>query len=173
MGVNEPPAAYGEGPRQESIARDHPAQTREIRKRGICRQRQNEHEVQLETKGDLINEESLWLSPNGRYLIIKTSVKEIPSSWNSYEDAVLQMQTRGQRLKGAFSFIYQFELIDTYSGHSEFLIDAPLAQGDSDVIWASDSSAVVISGTYLSLDIGGCQTIPKRLRHPSYGQLPP
>src|SRR5260370_41869759 len=107
----------------------------------FSKRREDEREVQIKTKGDLINEHSLWLSPNGRYLIVKTSVQEIPVSWNAYEDAFLQLYTRGRHLKGAFSFIYQYELFDTYSGQSEVLIDAPLAHGGSDVIWSSDSSA--------------------------------
>jgi hypothetical protein len=43
-------------------------------------------------------------------------------------------------------------LIDTHSGQSEFLIDAP-GRDDPDVIWATDSSGVVTSGTYLPLDV--------------------
>jgi hypothetical protein len=101
----------------------------------------------------LINEDSLWRSPNGRYLVVKTSVKEIPASWNDYEDAVLKLQTRGPHLKGAFTFTYQYELIDTHSGTSEVLMDAPLAHGDSDALWKFDSSAIVLSGTYLPLDV--------------------
>jgi dipeptidyl aminopeptidase/acylaminoacyl peptidase len=120
----------------------------------FSKRRQDEHEVRLQAKGDLINERWLSLSPNGRYLLVKTSVKEIPTSWKAYEDAFLQVQTRGRHLQGTFSFIYQYEVFDTYSGQGEVLIDAPLARGGSDVIWSSDSSAVVISGTYLPLDVG-------------------
>ena len=117
----------------------------------FLQRRHDKYELRLQVKGDLINERSLWLSPNGRYLIVRTSVKEIPMSWNAYEDAFLQLYTRGRHFKGAFSFIYQYELFDTNSGQSEVLIDAPLARGGSDVIWGSDSSAVAISGTYLPM----------------------
>jgi dipeptidyl aminopeptidase/acylaminoacyl peptidase len=120
----------------------------------FSKRRRDEHEVQIKTKGDL-TEELLWLSPNGRYVIVRTSVQEIPESWKAYEyeDVLLQFVTRGRRVKGAFSNVYRYELIDTGSGKSEFLIDAPLAYEDLDLIWAFDSSAIVISGTYLPLDV--------------------
>jgi dipeptidyl aminopeptidase/acylaminoacyl peptidase len=120
----------------------------------FSKRRQDEHEVQIKTKEELIGE-SLWLSPNGRYVVVRTSVEEIPDSWKAYqyEDALQQFVTRGRHVKGVFTNIYQYELIDADSGKSEFLIDAPLAYGDLDLIWASDSSAIVISGTYLPLDV--------------------
>jgi dipeptidyl aminopeptidase/acylaminoacyl peptidase len=118
----------------------------------FSKRRQDDHEVQIKTKGNLIVQ-SLWPSPNGRYVIVQTSVGEPSESWEAYEDALLQFQIRGRHVKGGVSFICcQPELIDTESGQTEFLIDAP-AQDDPDVIWASDSSAVVISGTYLPLDV--------------------
>ena len=115
--------------------------------------RRDEHEVQIKTKGDLIDG-SLWISPNGRYVIVKVSVEDIPTNWKAYEDVLLQFQIRGRHGKGALSSVCcQYELIDTDSGQSELLIDAPLALNDSEVIWASDSSAIVTSGTYLPLDV--------------------
>lgn len=118
----------------------------------FSKRRQHEHEVQIKTKGYL-TEKSLWPSPNGRYVIVQTSVEEPPASWEAYEDVLLQFQIRGRHVKGAVSFVCcRSELIDTDSGQSEFLIDAP-TQDDSDVIWAADSSAVVISDTYLPLNV--------------------
>ena len=119
----------------------------------FSRGRHGKQDVLIKTKGNLVNQDSLWLSPNGRYLIVRTFAKEIPASWSSYEDSFLQLQTRGRHIKGALNFVYQYELVNTDSGQSEFLIDAPLARGDSDVIWSADSSAVVISGTYLPLGV--------------------
>jgi dipeptidyl aminopeptidase/acylaminoacyl peptidase len=118
----------------------------------FSKRRLDEHEVQLKTKGDLIDE-SLWLSPNGRYMIVSTSAVEPPVSWRSYKDVFIQLATRGGHVKRARSDMYEYELIDINSGKSEFLIDAPIAIGYSDVVWASDSSSIVIAGTYLPLDV--------------------
>jgi hypothetical protein len=119
----------------------------------FSKRRREEQEVQIKTKGDIIDR-SLWISPNGRYVVVKASIEEIPTNWRAYRDDLLQFQIRGQRVKSALSSVCcQYELIDTHSGRSEFLIDAPVALRHSDVIWASDSTAVVASGTYLPLDV--------------------
>ena len=140
-------------PLPDLVAGENRFMSKAINKLFSRRGRQGEREAQIKTRGNLVNEDSLWLSPNGRYLIVRTFAEEIPASWSAYEDAFLQLQTRGWHVKGALNFVYQYELVNTDSGQSDFLIDAPLARDDSDVIWSSDGGAVVISGTYLPLDV--------------------
>jgi len=125
----------------------------EVIKELFSKRRQDDHEVQLKTKGEL-REESLWLSPNGRYVVVMTLVQDPPASWTAYEDVFVQLALRGRHVKTALAPpVYQYELIDFNLDKSEIVIDAPVAIGNANVIWAPDSSAFVISRTYLPLDV--------------------
>lgn len=90
------------------------------------------------------------LSPDGRYLVVKTMItEEPPTEWSEYQDRWIQ---QGIREVGSSPGMYRFELIDTTSLKAQPLLNAPTGFAHSDILWAPDSRSVVIAGTYLPLD---------------------
>jgi dipeptidyl aminopeptidase/acylaminoacyl peptidase len=96
----------------------------------------------------------LRLSPDGKYLLLTTSVVNIPESWSQYEDPQQRLFIRANRPDTGFaSYISQFTLVDTQNGHSRPLLNAPLsAHGRPDAAWSPDSRSVIVANTYLPLD---------------------
>ena|ERR1700722_8512410 len=97
---------------------------------------------------------ALWPSPNGLYLIVETPVVDIPKTWEDYQDFWLQTHIRStNRERGS---VLQYRLLDIVSQQTEALLDAPTG-GDvcisGSVMWSLDSNSVVVSGTYLPLDV--------------------
>jgi dipeptidyl aminopeptidase/acylaminoacyl peptidase len=115
-------------------------------------QRGSDQEVLLETHGPKV-EPSLWLSPDGKYILVRTlMIDDPPRSWRQYEDDELQTEIRSKHSNGEPLLIYQYEVIDTTSGEHHILINAPMGDHHRDVGWSPDSHSVVVSGTYLPLD---------------------
>ena len=97
----------------------------------------------------------LHLSPAGQYLIVKTSVREVPERWAEYDDPDIKTVLRVKAGPVSDTRILHYELIDTRTGKAETLLDAPTTYRSGDVLWALDSKSVILSGTYLPLDRGG------------------
>jgi len=97
-----------------------------------------------------------WLSPNGRYLIVETYVNEVPEAWRDYEDRSLQLVLRSDPANRAKA-LSRYELMDAASHKTEALLDAPAGGGGSctptAVIWSPDSNSVIVSATYLPLNV--------------------
>ena len=93
----------------------------------------------------------LFLSPNGRYLVLKTDATDVPPSWSQYVDENIRAVVRRKPAPGTPSRILQFELMDTQTGHSEVLLDAPTTYSPADVLWSPDSQSVLLCSTYLPL----------------------
>jgi dipeptidyl aminopeptidase/acylaminoacyl peptidase len=94
----------------------------------------------------------LYLSPNGQYLIVKTSVREVPERWAEYDDPDIKTVLRVKAGPLSDTRILHYELIDTRTGKAETLLDAPTTYRSGDVLWAPDSKSLILSGTYLPLD---------------------
>jgi dipeptidyl aminopeptidase/acylaminoacyl peptidase len=97
----------------------------------------------------------LYLSPNGQYLVVKTSVREVPERWADYDDLDIKTVLRVKAGPVSDTRILHYELIDTRTGKAEALLDAPTTYRCGDVLWAPDSQSVILSGTYLPLDLAG------------------
>ena len=97
----------------------------------------------------------LYLSPNGHYLIVKTSVRKVPEQWAEYDDINIKTTLRVKTGPLSDSRILHYELIDIRTGKVEPLLDAPATYRSGDVLWAPDSKSVILSGTYLPLDGAG------------------
>jgi dipeptidyl aminopeptidase/acylaminoacyl peptidase len=95
----------------------------------------------------------LWLSPDGKYLIVLTQVKNLPEAWKGYADARIQMAFRRNLPKGAPSLVRRYVLIDTSDGTNQPLVDAPVGSTGSEVAWSPDGRSVVITDVYLPLDV--------------------
>ncbi|MFZ0737547.1 MAG: hypothetical protein WAM96_10700 [Candidatus Acidiferrales bacterium] len=111
-----------------------------------------ENEVLVRTSGKIAGS-PLWLSPNGRYLILKTAPDQFPDSWMDYEDRKLQLGLREKSSAGTLMLIFRYELIDVTSLRCRILLNAPIRAWYSRVIWSPNSRSVVVSGTYLPLDV--------------------
>lgn len=95
----------------------------------------------------------LFVSPNGRYLIVKTDMTDVPGSWRKYDDEGIHSVFRRMPPKGQPSRILHYELIDLRNGRSSALLDSPTTYSSSDVLWAPDSKSLLLCGTYLPLDV--------------------
>jgi dipeptidyl aminopeptidase/acylaminoacyl peptidase len=110
----------------------------------------------LKTRGWL-EPTHLWLSPDGRRLLLETFRTEAPpGTWRQYDDQYLRQQVASARngVGGEFFLIQQLELIDTQSDIVQVLVNAPIASLHSpSAVWSPDSQSVVVAGTYLPLDV--------------------
>jgi dipeptidyl aminopeptidase/acylaminoacyl peptidase len=95
----------------------------------------------------------LFISPDGRYLLVKTDATELHKSWREYANTAIQAVFRRKLPKGQPTRILRYELIDLRNGSSSVLLDAPTTYSLSDVLWAPDSKSVLLCGTYLPLDV--------------------
>lgn len=92
------------------------------------------------------------LSPDGAYLLIQTAAIQASKMWSEYEDQFLKVATRHPSQNGRTN-ILQYELVDTATGASRVLFDAPIASFGSEMAWSSDSKSVVVSDVYLPLNV--------------------
>ena len=93
------------------------------------------------------------LSPDGNYLVVQTEVPEIPGTWGEYEDSFLQVMMRHRASWGVRTRIFHYELVDTRTGASQSLLDAPIGVEVSEAAWSPDSKSVIVSDVYLPLSI--------------------
>lgn len=96
--------------------------------------------------------DDLFLSPDGRYLILKTDVRTLPKRWEEYGDQTVQTVFRRLVPQGSTSGLLGYELIDIDTNKAMPLLDAPASFSSSDVIWSPDSQSVLLCGVYLPLD---------------------
>ena len=95
----------------------------------------------------------LFLSPDGRYLVVKTDATEIPEEWSEYEDPYLQGVFRIKPHKGVATRILRYELIDIRARSTKVLLDSPATYARADVLWSPDSKSLLLCGVYLPLDV--------------------
>jgi dipeptidyl aminopeptidase/acylaminoacyl peptidase len=88
-------------------------------------------------------------SPDGKYLVVTTRVIDIPENWKDYEDPYFG----GKLLKTSDAFVERYTVIDTNSGTSRPLVDAPVGPHGSEIVWSQDSRSVLVAGVYLPLNI--------------------
>jgi Prolyl oligopeptidase family len=101
----------------------------------------------VDIEGNLPPTHPLYLSPNGRYLVVLPIVSAIPENWKAYEEDLLQ------RLLKAGS-VLSYELVDTEERTSRPLVDAPPSPtGPYEAAWLPDSQSIIISGIYLPWNI--------------------
>lgn len=106
--------------------------------------------------------DDLFLSPDGRYLILKTDVRTLPRRWEEYDDQTVQTVFRRQVPQGSSSGLLGYELIDIETKKAMLLLDAPASFSSSDVMWSPDSQSVLLCGVYLPLDVTDPTELNKR-----------
>jgi hypothetical protein len=102
---------------------------------------------------DRLDGEPIYLSPDGRYLIVKTNLRYVPQGWGDYKDPLLRMIIRNKVPKGSRTWMIRYELVNTRTGESQVLLDGPVSYYGSDVLWLEDSKSVVLTGVYLPLNV--------------------
>ena len=114
-----------------------------------------EAETKIATQGRIsgIVHCEMSLSPDGAYLLIQTEATHISNTWREYEDQFLQPSMHQSGPPGAHTGIFQYELVDTITGTSQVLSDAPIPTLGSEMAWAPDSKSVVVSNVYLPLNV--------------------
>ncbi len=90
------------------------------------------------------------VSPDGRYVVCAALVDDVPETWHGYSDRWIRVAAKESKLRRS-SDLRRFVLIDTGTGRSSILLNAPSTLS-SRVAWAPDSRSVVISDTFLPLD---------------------
>jgi dipeptidyl aminopeptidase/acylaminoacyl peptidase len=109
--------------------------------------------AKLTPDGKLVGGSPLYLSPDGRHLIVETMVSRIAPEWNNYHNQALESQLHLERTPGERHLIYQFQIVDLASRKSRPLFNSPIPTGEyPDVVWAPDSKSVMLSGILLPLD---------------------
>ena len=109
-------------------------------------------ETKIATQGRIRWGSAMSLSPDGAHLLIQTEATHVSPAWSGYEDEFLKRITRQPVPKGGYTNISQYELVDTVTGVSQVLIDAPIANY-SEMAWSPDSMSVVVSSMYLPLNV--------------------
>ncbi len=106
---------------------------------------------------DIVDTKPLSVSPNGKYILAASPVSSPPDSWMEYHYPFLQSLLRSKQTKGTqervLSAINKYIVIDSTTGQVRTLLDAPIGDSSSEVVWAADSGSVIISDVYLPLDV--------------------
>ncbi|HEY2468236.1 MAG TPA: hypothetical protein VGI45_10435 [Terracidiphilus sp.] len=126
-----------------------------VRKRGAP------GEVRIKTQDEIVSD-SISLSPNGRYLLLKAGVGQIPEIWGNYEDAWLRLITRGTSSFQNHPLIFRYDVFDTETEQLYALMNAPINRGHAGFAWSPDSRSIVMSEIYLPLT--GCEERDRALR---------
>jgi dipeptidyl aminopeptidase/acylaminoacyl peptidase len=109
----------------------------------------------LKTQGKIavnLSKANFALSPDGRYVVLLTDPLHVPALWAKYQDPSFREIIARKAPPGNRTYAYQYELVDTQTGRTRFLLDSPVSYL-SEVGWAPDSKSLVVTGTYLPLDV--------------------
>jgi dipeptidyl aminopeptidase/acylaminoacyl peptidase len=106
----------------------------------------------LETQAKVETRIEPALSPNGKYVVIATEVREFPDYWKDYTDPDIRFNVSAKLGPGQTTWLQRLELIDTTTHQSRFLISSPAGVYGSEVAWSPDSSSVALTRVFLPLD---------------------
>ncbi len=92
-----------------------------------------------------------FLSPDGKYIVTSAHLREMQSTWREYTEPWVRARVSAQLAPGQVSWLERFELIETTSGKSRVLLNAPAYVREGTVAWAPDSRSVAVDGVMLPL----------------------
>ncbi len=114
----------------------------------------HEAETKIATQGRIVGGGvEMSLSPDGAQVLLKTEATYVSNRWSEYDDQFLKTAALHPASKGGHTGIFQYELVDTVTGASQVLFDAPIPTDGSEMAWSPDSKSVVVSDVYLPLSI--------------------
>jgi dipeptidyl aminopeptidase/acylaminoacyl peptidase len=120
----------------------------------------------VETADFLTDWEPLSMAPDGHSALVSVYLKNVPQEWAEYEDEILRPYLLEERKIGEYSNVRQYMLLDTNKKKLAPFIDAPLSARATGFAWVDDGQSVVISGTYLPLDVVDAGARKQRARLP-------
>lgn len=123
-------------------------------------------DLKLSTAGQLdARTPELSVSPNGRYVLVKTNAIRVPDLWRDYEDEWIRAALRQKLPAGFPTRISQYELFDLETGNRSVLLNAPVSSAPTPVIWSPDSRSLMLSAVHLPLDINDAREREARRVH--------
>lgn len=115
--------------------------------------REGEAAKRIPTENLLLNTQPPSLSPDGRYALVKVFVRHVPHLWEGYKNRLIRSRVEATRMPGSASGLPQYMLLNVKTGHLSPLLNAPTLSHADGFAWAPDGESVVLSGTYLPLDV--------------------
>jgi len=95
---------------------------------------------------------TLSLCPSGRYALVEGRARQVPTIWSGYKDRLLHEFVTARRQQNAISMVERYLLLDTTTGVSDSLINAPKSWEHDEFVWVSGGQSIVLSNAYLPLD---------------------
>jgi dipeptidyl aminopeptidase/acylaminoacyl peptidase len=94
----------------------------------------------------------LSLSPDGRQLVAKVNLTDVPAEWHAYQDAVLVRVLARGLPPDSLSWVFRYVVIDVDSGCVRNLFNGPLSYHGSEVLWGRGSRSVILTGVFLPIE---------------------
>jgi dipeptidyl aminopeptidase/acylaminoacyl peptidase len=126
---------------------------------------------------------AIWMSPSGRYAVVLMPALAVPSHWIAYragapesryvEDAVV---TAPDTVTARLSSKLRYAVVDLETRQARPLLDAPSGSiartfGPTAVYWRDDERSVIVSHTYLPLDVGDERERARRASGPAIAEI--
>jgi dipeptidyl aminopeptidase/acylaminoacyl peptidase len=122
-------------------------------------------EKHLPTEGVVWYDNFFSFSPDGRYVAFTAMVKDVPKSWEAYQDEQIHGDVMAKRPKGMASYLNRYMLFDLEVGEISPLLDVPGEDRGARLEWKPDSQGVVITKTLLPLDVADPEEVEARKRN--------
>ena len=106
----------------------------------------------VEIPDSLFPRGGLQFSPDGKYLLVDTRVREVSSLWKDYQDSIMQAKIAAKPPKGRATDIWMFYLVEVASGKARPLLNAP-HYGGAHAMWSPDSRSLAMPSAYAPLDV--------------------
>ena len=127
--------------------------------------------TQVETNDFISDWEPLSVSPNGHFALVSVYLKDVPQAWAEYQDEILHRYVLENRRISAYSSIRQYQLLDTSKKKLQPLLDAPVSFSTMGFTWVNDGQSLVVSGSYLPLDVADSEARKERTRLPFVAEV--
>lgn len=125
----------------------------------------------IETVDFISDWEPLSLAPNGRFALVSLYLKDVPQEWAQYQDEILRRYVLENGKISEYSNVRQFMLLDTSKKKLQPLIDAPMSFDTTGFAWVNGGQSVVVSGSYLPLDVANPEARKERARLPFVAEV--
>ena len=127
--------------------------------------------TQVESNDFISDWEPLSLSPNGRFALVSVFLKDVPQAWAEYQDEILHRYVLEHRRMSDYSSVRQYLLLDTSQKKLQPLLDAPIFFSTMGITWVNGGQSLVVSGSYLPLDVADSEARKERARLPFVAEV--
>ena len=133
--------------------------------KGLFVERRGQKPAKVTTRDFILDIFPVSISPDGHYAVLPMYLAKVPGSWSAYEDRLLHPYIVAAQELGRPSNVLQYMLLDTKSLRITPLVDAPISWHDNGFSWIEAGTSVVLSGTYLPLDVAAIADLEARKKH--------